>query len=82
MQSGVNVQEDSWKLSLKKARLEDTKTLKDFLDGRAGLPFYWTPPRETLPKLWTCDGKGVNEMTSQAETVQVTYDQWFGGDDS
>lgn len=78
---GINSVEDSWQLSLDKTFKSEAKTLKDFLVSRAGLPFWWTPPRETSASLWTCDITDVSELGDNHETVSVTYDRWFGADE-
>ena len=80
--TGINNEMDVWNLSLDKASLSNTKLLHDFLDERGGLPFYWTAPRETTPKLWTTDERSVASLGATYETAAVTYTRWFGADDS
>lgn len=80
--TGINTEMDVWTLSLEKAGLANAKILHDFLDARAGLPFYWTAPRETSPKLWTTDERSVSELGATYESASVTYTRWFGADDS
>ena len=80
--TGTNTNQESWELSCKDLKLADAKTLADFLDGRSGLPFYWTPPRQTKPLLFTTDGRAASALRATHETVTLTYKRWFGADDS
>lgn len=79
---GINTVEDEWTLELDKTFKTEAKTLRDFLDGRKGLPFYWTPPRETAPTLWVCDNYKGSQFTDNSETASVVYARWFGADDA
>jgi phage-related protein len=78
----INSKTESWNLSLDKQSVATVKVLTDFLDGRNGLPFYWTAPRDTSPKLWTTDGFNRGQLAGTSETLTVVYTRWFGADDS
>ncbi len=79
---GTNNKQEVWKLSCTDLSLSTVKLLADFLDGRNGLPFYWTPPRQTTPLLFTTDKLSVSSLRATHESLGVTYTQWFGADDS
>lgn len=79
---GTNNLMEVWNLSCTDIGLANAKILADFLDGRAGLPFYWTPPRQTSPKLFTTDERSVSTLRATHETATVVYTRWFGADDS
>jgi len=79
---GTNSQQSIWNLSCSEMSLANSKILADFLDGRAGLPFYWTPPRSTTPLLFTTDKRSRSSLRATHETAVVTYKRWFGADDS
>lgn len=79
---GTNNQPQVWNLSCTDMSLADSKILADFLDERAGLPFYWTPIRQTTPLLFTTDKRSVSSLRATHESAGVTYTQWFGADDS
>jgi phage-related protein len=79
---GTNNQPEVWNLSCTDLNLATIKLLSDFLDERAGLPFYWTPPRQTTPLLFTTDKRSTSSLRATHETATVTYTRWFGADDS
>jgi phage-related protein len=79
---GTNNVQSVWNLSCTDMSLADSKVLADFLDERAGLPFYWTPTRQTTPLLFTTDKRSTSSLRATHETATVTYTRWFGADDS
>ena len=80
--TGTNNQQSVWNLSCTDMSLADSKLLKDFLDERGGLPFYWTPPRHTTPLLFTTDARSISSLRSTHESASLTYTRWFGADDT
>lgn len=79
---GTNNRQEVWNLSCKDMSLANSRILADFLDERNGQPFYWTPPRQTTPLLFTTDKRSVSSLRGTHESAGVTYSQWFGADDS
>ena len=54
---GVNTAVEEWSLSFDDYSITDIKTITDFLDGlRSSTAFFWTPPDETVAKLWRQTG--------------------------
>ena len=79
---GTNNNQEVWNLSCTDISLANSKILADFLDERNGQPFYWTPPRQTSPLLFTTDKRATSALRATHETAAVTYTRWFGADDS
>jgi len=80
--TGTNNIQNVWNLSCTDMSLEDSRTLREFLDERQGLPFYWTPPRQTTPLLFTTDKRSLSSLRGTHESASVTYTRWFGADDT
>lgn len=54
---GINTTVEDWDLSFDNYSIIDVKTITDFLDAQNSYKsFYWTPPDETVAKLWRQDG--------------------------
>jgi phage-related protein len=54
---GLNTAIETWDLSFENYNIDDVNTLTAFLDAQNSVKsFYWTPPDETVPKLWRQDG--------------------------
>lgn len=79
---GTNSQQEVWNLSCTDLDLATISLIADFLDERAGMPFYWTPPRQTTPLLFTTDKRTGSALRATHESLGVTYKRWFGADDS
>lgn len=54
---GINNVVEGWDLSFENYPISEVTTLVDFFNTQNSVKsFYWTPPDETIPKLWRQDG--------------------------
>ena len=52
---GINSIAVKWSMSWRNLTQTEKAAIQTFLETKAGATvFYWTPPRESTPLLWTC----------------------------
>ena len=79
--AGLNHRRRELALSWEALTDEQAWEIAAFLDERGGdLPFYYTPPRETVPVKWTCDEWGDDVNQNGTRKITATFVQSFTGE--
>lgn len=77
-EKGLNNVRDTWSLVWTYTNASDLSALETFLRGKKGsVPFWWTPPGESVPKLWTCGTFKKTPDGFQTQQLDATFLQEF-----
>jgi phage-related protein len=76
---GLNPQLDTHALTWDTEKVAVVDEMITFLEAHLGyIPFLFTPPGETQA-LFTAEQWSVNWVGSNAKTLTVSFERWFGG---
>jgi phage-related protein len=75
---GINNIVDRYELTWENIDRAEANTILAFLKARAGIEsFYWTPPGETVERLWLCEKWQRTHVTAVLDTVSATFIESF-----
>lgn len=75
---GINIIAETWTVTWPNCRYPEAKAAYDFLTGLgAASPFYWTPPGEPAPKLWTCEDPAIGRDDGGIATLSATFERSY-----
>ena len=75
---GINTITDQYQLTWENIDRSEALIIINFLRSMGGYQsFYWTPPGESVARLWTCDKWQRNNVSGVLDTVNATFTECF-----
>lgn len=75
---GINTRLRKFSVTWNLLSLSEIESIESFLEAREGHEaFFWTPPRETTPRKYICEGYDRGYTGGIADSLTATFEEVF-----